>query len=112
MSGYVKCGHCMGTFLWADDTACLCPACGWQSMNSGVVATVQQKPPDKSTGDVWLLVMKDMEERRQFGIKKYGVPVQVGNGRDHLVDLYQELLDACVYIRQEIERRCQSGVQE
>lgn len=65
----------------------------------------EQQPPKKSTGDVWLLVLKDMEERRLHGIEKYGVPVQPHNGRDPLIDLYQELLDACVYIRQEIEQR-------
>lgn len=65
----------------------------------------EQQPPQPSKGDVWLLVLKDMEERRLHGIEKYGVPVQPFNGRDPLVDLYQELLDACVYLRQEIEQR-------
>ena len=78
--------------------------------------TQEQTPPKPSDGDVWKLVMQDMESRRLFGIARYGVPVQVGNGRDPLVDLYQELLDACVYIRQEIEQRrlvdAQRGVQE
>lgn len=52
-----------------------------------------------------MLVIKDMEARRLHGIEKYGVPVQPGNGRDALIDLYQELLDACVYIRQELEKQ-------
>ncbi len=65
----------------------------------------EQNPPQKSEGDVWLLVLRDMEERRQHGIEKYGVPVQPHNGRDPLVDLFQELLDATVYCRQEIEQR-------
>lgn len=55
--------------------------------------------------DVWLLVLKDMEERRRTGIEKYGVPVRADNGRDHLIDAYQEALDLCVYLRAEIERR-------
>lgn len=65
----------------------------------------EQNMPELSSGDVWLLVMKDMEDRRQMGCKKYGTPLQPFNGRDALVDVYQELLDACVYIRQEIEQR-------
>lgn len=69
----------------------------------------EQQAPKPSEGDVWLLVLKDMEERRQHGIEKYGTPVQPYNGRDPLVDVYQELLDACVYIRQEIEQRRTSG---
>lgn len=46
-----------------------------------------------------------MEERERFGILKYGTPVQAGNGRDALVDAYQEALDLCVYLRQAIEER-------
>ncbi len=65
----------------------------------------EQTPPIPSKGDVWLLVLKDMEDRRKMGIEKYGTPLQPFNGRDPLVDLYQELLDACVYIRQAIEER-------
>lgn len=65
----------------------------------------EQQPPVQSVGDVWLLVLKDMEERRLHGIEKYGVPVQPYNGRDPLVDAYQEALDLCVYLRQAIEER-------
>lgn len=65
----------------------------------------EQAPPKQSTGDVWLLVLKDMEERRQMGIQKYGQPVQPYNGRDPLIDAYQEALDLCVYLRQAIEER-------
>lgn len=54
---------------------------------------------------VWELVIDDMRQRDNEGRKKYGTPLQASNGRDALIDLYQELLDACVYIRQEIERR-------
>ena len=65
----------------------------------------EQVPPRPSTGDVWLLVLKDMENRRLHGIEKYGVPVQPHNGRDPLIDAYQEALDLCVYLRQAIEER-------
>lgn len=47
--------------------------------------------------DLCELVIADMEERRRFGIAKYGSPVQPHNGRDQMNDLYQELLDAAVY---------------
>lgn len=65
----------------------------------------EQASPKPSEGDVWLLVLKDMEARRLHGIEKYGVPVQPYNGRDPLVDAYQEALDLCVYLRQAIEQR-------
>lgn len=45
------------------------------------------------------LVMADIEERKQFGIRKYGTALQAHNGRSMLKDLYEELLDACIYIR-------------
>lgn len=65
----------------------------------------EQAPPKPSTGDMWLKVIEDMEERRKHGIEKYGVPVQPFNGRDPLIDAYQEALDLCVYLRQAIEER-------
>jgi hypothetical protein len=64
-----------------------------------------QPPPVHAEGDVWLLVIEDMKRRREFGISKYGVPLQVNNNRKHLIDAYQEALDLCVYLRQEIEKR-------
>ena len=45
-------------------------------------------------------VLDDMKQRHEFGLKKYGTPLQPFNGRDPLVDAYQEMLDACVYLRQ------------
>lgn len=52
-----------------------------------------------------MLVLKDMEDRRRGGVEKYGTPLQPNNGRDALVDAYQEALDLCVYLRQAIEER-------
>ena len=65
----------------------------------------EQSLPIESSGDVWKLVLSDMEERRKFGIDKYGGPVQPFNGRDVLIDAYQEALDLAVYLRQAIEER-------
>lgn len=46
-----------------------------------------------------------MRERNAVGLKKYGQTLRAGDGRKHLVDAYQEILDAAVYMRQEIEER-------
>lgn len=54
---------------------------------------------------VWRLVISDMQERDAAGRKKYGTPLQPFNGRDALVDAYQEALDLVVYLRQEMEER-------
>ena len=78
-------------------------------MSSSNELVNEQEPPKESTGDVWLLVLSDMEDRRRMGISKYGTPVQPFNGRDALVDAYQESLDLCVYLRQAIEERRKLG---
>ncbi len=44
-------------------------------------------------------VISDMRERDQVGRSRYGTPLTANNGRDQLVDAYQELLDAAVYLR-------------
>lgn len=44
-------------------------------------------------------VIADLEARMALGIQRYGLALQPENGRDMLRDLYEELLDACVYIR-------------
>ena len=49
------------------------------------------------------LVLQDMLERKAIGLERYGTPLQAGNGRDALIDLYQELQDAVAYTRQKIE---------
>lgn len=49
--------------------------------------------------------MDDMRARDHVGRQRYGVPLQTHNGRDALVDLYQELLDSVVYIKQVILER-------
>lgn len=64
-----------------------------------------QPTPKRGKGDVWKLVINDMDTRRRAGIKKYGTPVQPFNGRDPLIDAYQEVLDTAVYLRQAIEER-------
>lgn len=53
----------------------------------------------------WSLVMADMLERDATGAAKYGIRHQHDNGRDHLVDAYQECLDLALYLRAEIEKR-------
>lgn len=55
--------------------------------------------------DVTELVIADLRERRRLGVDRYGTPLQPFNGRDPGLDLYQELLDAVQYRRQEIEEQ-------
>jgi hypothetical protein len=49
--------------------------------------------------------MQDMLARKLLGQQRYGTPLQAHNGRDMMQDLYEELLDACNYIRGMIYER-------
>lgn len=62
-----------------------------------------QPPPIPSDAvQITDLVIADLEERRQVGIERYGTPLQPFNGRNSLIDLYQEMQDGLLYIRQRI----------
>ena len=60
----------------------------------------QPMPVVNDHPDIQSRVIADIEARRLVGIKRYGTALQPWNGRDALVDLYEELLDACCYIKQ------------
>lgn len=68
-------------------------------------AIVDQPPPTGHEGkrSIQAMVREDLVERERLGVERYGTALQAHNGRDSLVDLYQELLDACCYVRQAIE---------
>ncbi len=54
---------------------------------------------------IWDLVLMDIRERDRFGENKYGVRLTAGDGRDSLVDAYQEALDLVVYLRKAIREK-------
>lgn len=64
--------------------------------------------PDPTPNDqpaVWDLVMADMHARDTLGLARYGTRLQPHNGRDALLDAYQEALDLAAYLRQAIYER-------
>ena len=76
-----------------------------------------QPPPTAGEGEeVWPLIYgnvalvlpdwlkEDMRARHQVGIAKYGTALKVWNGRDAVIDAYQESLDLIVYVKQARER--------
>lgn len=76
------------------------------SATKRAIEVADQPPPiPNEKPAVWNLVITDMRERDQVGRQRYGTPLQPHNGRDALVDAYQEALDLAVYLRQEIEER-------
>jgi hypothetical protein len=65
----------------------------------------QPAPTTNERPSIQSLVRQDLEERERVGIQRYGTPLQAHNGRDALVDAYQEALDLACYVRQAIEER-------
>lgn len=41
-----------------------------------------------------------IRERREYGIRKYGRPLETNNGRDALTDAWEEALDLLTYLTQ------------
>lgn len=54
---------------------------------------------DESIPDDQSLIIADLEERRRLGIERYGQGHRPFNGRDTLLDMYEEQLDLLVYLR-------------
>lgn len=68
--------------------------------------TAAQPAPTASEGPaIWDLVIADMRARDQVGAERYGTRLHPNNGRDALIDAYQEALDLCCYLRQAIFER-------
>jgi hypothetical protein len=42
----------------------------------------------------------DLGDRAEFGFRKYGTYLQANNGRNAVMDAYQEALDLVVYLKQ------------
>jgi len=77
-----------------------------QTFSPDTFSSIDQPPPIKNTlPPVWDAVIKDMHERHEVGVKRYGMALQPFNGRRSLEDAYAELLDGAVYLKQRIQER-------
>jgi hypothetical protein len=65
-------------------------------------ATTDQPTPNGNGPDIINLVMEDLESRAVKGEETYGERLKPFNGRDPLIDAYQEALDLAIYLRQAI----------
>lgn len=71
-----------------------------------ITPAAQPQPAPKGKGKAILpLVIADLESRAVMGLKKYGTLLRARNGRDAVMDAYQEALDLVMYLRQAIEER-------
>ena len=68
-------------------------------------AATPQAPPKPGEGAIIELVKQDLQDRAEYGFVQYGTYLQAHNGRDALMDAYQEALDLCMYLRQAIAER-------
>lgn len=71
------------------------------------MSTIQDQPPPQSSEHPCIqdLTIADLQQRKAIGIQRYGTALHGFNGRNAMVDLYQELIDAVQYCRQEIYER-------
>lgn len=68
-------------------------------------ASEHQPPPRPGRKRVLDYVIRDLIERAEVGRGRYGTYLMTHNGRDALMDAYQESLDLAMYIKQEIIER-------
>lgn len=68
-------------------------------------ASVPQPPPVYGGKVVLDYVLEDLRARAEMGKLKYGNCLTTDNGRDALMDAYQEALDLVMYLRQALLER-------
>lgn len=72
-------------------------------------AILKQATPSGSGPDIVDLVKQDLEARAIVGEQTYGERLKAHNGRNALVDAYQEALDLAMYLRQAIQEIINEG---
>lgn len=88
----------------------ICPVCRNTIPSCTCSSAIKQEPMPKGSGvPIQDLVIEDIKLRKEFCIKKYGEPLLANNGRNTLVDIYQELLDAVIYIKLKLVEDNQNG---
>jgi hypothetical protein len=69
-------------------------------MSADYATREQPAPTDSDAPAVTDLIIADLLARDQVGVERYGKRLRGHNGRDALVDAYQEYLDGQKYLRQ------------
>lgn len=65
-------------------------------------ATTPEPMPIDGQQEVLPEVIKDLQARSIIGVKKYGTVLKTHNGRNCLMDAYQESLDLAAYLKQRL----------
>lgn len=79
-------------------------------VSKGYATAKQKEPEPNDTPAIADLVILDVRARQEIGQKRYGTDLQANNGRDALVDAYQEAIDLAMYLRQLLEERVTSSL--
>lgn len=100
-------GDSIGSSWWWDNSGRdeVYPAPGWretlearpQFIENKNPASLPQLPPLPGGDIVITTLVRDIIARAEAGRIKYGRYLETNNGRDALLDLYQEQLDAAAY---------------
>ena len=61
-----------------------------------------QPQPTKGQKEVLPELIKDLRKRQKTGKVKYGTNLKTNNGRDALIDAYQEACDLAMYLKQKL----------
>ena len=59
----------------------------------------QPRPKPNDSTPVWEQVIQDMRARDEQGFKTYNTRLQKHNGRNSILDMYEEILDSTVYCK-------------
>jgi hypothetical protein len=62
----------------------------------------QSMPIPNDEPGIHSMVIADLRGREALGVKRYGTKLQARNGRNPLIDAYEECLDLAVYLKQAI----------
>ena len=68
-------------------------------------AAVHEPDPKPGSSVVLYEVLRALSERAEAGKLKYGTYLETNNGRDALMDAFQESLDLSMYLAQAIMER-------
>ena len=105
---------------YADETCSMCPECidfsNWTEKSKKIPDHNASKsierpaaiPQPMSTGNGKIVItelIRDLLARDEVGQKKYNTSLKTDNGRDALMDAFQEACDLCMYLKQAIMER-------
>lgn len=97
-----KCNECENCSNWKIDTIML------ENILKRSAAT--QEPMPTGNGQIVITeIIRDLLDRDEVGQKKYNTSLKTNNGRDALMDAYQEACDLVMYLKQALIERDNNG---